>query len=131
MIELSDIDETVLITYSNETVLYTDDLRRRLTRRLEKWRLTEAVLSGFSEEKFVSDRMLSNVASVLPRETGLLYLVPNADKFFVRAYGEKIIEIVSAFLKELGVKRIKYGKHAIPRVERNLAFLAYFGFDAD
>ena len=34
-------------------------------------------------------------------------------------------------MKELGIKRIKYGKHAIPRVERNLAFLAYFGFDAD
>ena len=41
------------------------------------------------------------------------------------------MDIVTVFLKDLNIKRVKYGRQAIPRVERNISFLAYFGFDTD
>lgn len=131
MIELSDIEETILITHTNEALPYSDELKRRLITRLQKWRFVEAVTSGVSQENIASNRTLDCIAAILPRETKLIYLVPNVGKFFVAAYGERIVETVASFLRELRVKRIKYGKHAIPRVERNLSFLAYFGFNTD
>ncbi len=119
------------MTSRNEVVPYTDDLHCRLVTRLQKWRFKESILSGLSQEKIASDKALEHIACVLPRQVELLYLVPDADKHFVNTYGEKIVDIVTVFLKDLNIKRVKYGRQAIPRVERNISFLAYFGFDTD
>lgn len=131
MIELSDTNQTLFVTSRNEVVPYTDDLHCRLVTRLQKWRFKESILSGLSQEKIASDKALEHITCVLPRQVELLYLVPDADKHFVNTYGEKIVDIVTVFLKDLNIKRVKYGRQAIPRVERNISFLAYFGFDTD
>ena len=131
MIELSDTNQTLFVTSRNEVVPYTDDLHCRLVTRLQKWRFKESVLSGLSQEKIASDKALEPIARVLPRQVELLSLVPDPPKHIEKTFGAKKVGIGTVFLKDLNIKRVKYGRQAIPRVERNISFLAYFGFDTD
>ena len=99
-----------------------------IVEQLREWRLNMARIVALPPYCIFNDKVMNNLAYVLPRQKELLWLVSGFNQTLIETHGKEIVEIIDNFLTKKNVVEILYGSFSFDLGNQRIrGILGYLG----
>ena len=109
MFKLSNKLSNQCILESGEVVDFNFDWFYELIEELKSWRLNMAKIVALPPYCIYSDKVMSNIAQILPTEKEMLWLIDGFNQTLIETHGKELIELINGFLLSKKVVEVLHG----------------------